>query len=132
MASRPGKAAGLTTSGPYMTNPPSVLEPLAAISLRLQYAVGVAWNRPVTRNETTRLLVRSRTCSRSPGTRCSRTAAEAGSAAGIGPAWGGAAGQDPASRRACEVTPSKAAASVIGIAFPPLIGSPSGSDQYAW
>ena len=31
MASRPGKAAGSTTSGPYVTNVPCVLDPLAAI-----------------------------------------------------------------------------------------------------
>jgi hypothetical protein len=42
MASRPGKAAGFTTSGPYVTNVPSVLDPLAAIWLRFQYAPGLA------------------------------------------------------------------------------------------
>jgi hypothetical protein len=52
MPSRQGKAAGLTTSGPYVTNPPSVVEPLAATWLRFQYVVGVAWNSPVIRNET--------------------------------------------------------------------------------
>jgi hypothetical protein len=86
----------------------------------------------VTRNDTSLLLTRSRSRSTSPGVVCSNAAAAAGSAAGIGAPGVGAAGQAPASRCACEVTPSNAAASAIGISFPLLSGSPSGSDQYAW
>jgi hypothetical protein len=115
-----------------VTNVPAVLDPLAAIWLRLQYVLGFARNRPVTRNDTSLLLTRSRSRSTSPGAVCSKAAAVAGSAAGIGAPGTGAAGQVPASRCACEVRPSKAAASAIGISFPFLAGSPSGSDQYAW
>jgi len=104
MTSRPGKAAGFTTSGPYVMNPPCVLDPLAATWFRLPYVVGVAWNRPVTRNDTSRWLTRSRSRSTSPRDTCSRAAADAGSAAGIGSPGAGPAGQAPASRRACEAT----------------------------
>ncbi len=132
MGSRPEKAAGFTTSGPYVTNPAVVLDPLAAIWSRFQYAVDVARNRPVTRNDTSRLLTRSRSRNRSPSETCSKAAADAGRAAGIGAPGAGTFGQVPASRCACEAMPSNAAASAIGVTFPLLTGSPSGSDQYAW
>src|SRR6202011_5261612 len=107
------------------------LDPLAAIWLRFQYAVDVAWNRPVIRNDTSRLLTRSRSRNRSPGETCSKASADAGSAAGIGAPGAGAFDQVPASRCACEAMRSNAAASAIGVTFPLLTGSPSGSDQYA-
>src|SRR5208282_5306921 len=120
MGSRPENAARFTTSGPYVTNPAVVLDPPAAIWLRFQYTVDVAWNRPVTRNDTLRLLTRSRSRNRSPGETCSKAAADAGSAAGIGAPGADALGQVPASRCACEAMLSNAAASAIGTTFPLL------------
>ena len=110
-------------------NPPSVLAPLASIWLRFQYTPGAARNSPVTTNDTSCLVTRSRSRNTWPVDTCSRAAAEVGSAAGIGPLGAGTVGQAPVTRCAWEVTSLKVAASVIGMFFPPVMGSPSGSDQ---
>jgi len=141
--SGPVKAAACTVTGPYVVNPPEVVEPESPISSSCQYSddapeAGPGRYRPVTRNRSTWPDAGSRIRSRSPPVTWSIAAVVAGSAAGMGCPAAGGPGQVPETSTACAWMPLSAAASATGVLSVPAgrAGSEpatnaSGSDQSA-